>query len=366
LGSRTRHRFYSILLVVPWLMALGAAVALVSGWREEGRAVPLIDPEPEKSWRSRYSVGDPVVGWRARRSVVSRHRGAPLGGQPVRHVRVHNNLGLIRSDDLTELPEGRRVLLVGDSHLMGVVSNHENAADVLEQLARETSGRADWFVFNASCGNYSLYQYVLRARTLMERLKPDTLLVVIFAGNDLLELEDVQRPHIDDRGAERPAASEPVPETMTRRLLTLGLTQDQQGLFWQGLNQATYLRDYPQRQRPMLSKMRRSLELLVELASHHEVTLLVAVLPSFDLIFPDRVAAMSEPLQRLMARNVNVNLYASLVSTLYELGIPTVDLRNQFRVAERDGLYADDYHIYVGGHRVVAEALLTPLLAPPP
>lgn len=116
----------------------------------------------------------------------------------------------------------------------------------------------------------------------------------------------------------------------------------------------------------MLSKMRRSLELLVELASNHDVTLVVAVLPSFDVIFPDRVAAVSEPLRRLMEKKVNVNLYASLVSTLYELGIATVDLRNHFREEVRDGLYAKDYHIYVGGHRVVAEALLTPLLAPAP
>jgi hypothetical protein len=108
--------------------------------------------------------------------------------------------------------------------------------------------------------------------------------------------------------------------------------------------------------------MRRSLELLSELAANHDAALIVAVLPSFDLIFPGRVAAVNEPARALMARNVNVNLHAALVATLYELGIPTVDLRERFRTDASEDLFADDYHIYVGGHGLVADALVAPLL----
>jgi hypothetical protein len=217
-------------------------------------------------------------------------------------------------------------------------------------------------VYNASCDNYSLYQYVLRARTLIDRLRPDTLLAVIFVGNDLLELEDLGRPHVDDNGVERRAVSDPLPETATRRLVALRLTLQQQGLFWQGLNQASYFRDYPQRMRPMLSRMRRSLELLSELAANYDAALVVAVLPSFDLIFPERVAAVNDQARALMARSVNVNLHAALVATLYELGISTVDLRERFRTEATEDFYADDHHIYVGGHRLLADALVAPLL----
>jgi hypothetical protein len=363
-SSPVRRRAFFALLLVPWLIAFAVAVVFVRVWREEGTPLPLIDAtSTERSWNGeQFAVLDPVVGWRPRRDFVDRYRMAPLGGRRVPHVRVQNNLGLIRSEDVTELPKGRRVLLLGDSHLMGVVSNSENASDVLERLARERSGDSELSVYNASCHNYSLYQYVLRARTLIDRLRPDTLLAVIFAGNDLLELEDLGRPHIDDSGVERRAVADPLPETATRRLIALRLSLQQQGIFWQGLNQASYFRDYPERMRPMLSRMRRSLELLSELAANHDAALIVAVLPSFDLIFPERVAAVNEPARALMARNVNVNLHAALVATLYELGIPTVDLRERFRTDASEDLFADDYHIYVGGHGLVADALVAPLL----
>ena len=45
---------------------------------------------------------------------------------------VSHNLGLVRTDDVTTLAAGPRALLVGDSHLMGVVSNADNASDLLE------------------------------------------------------------------------------------------------------------------------------------------------------------------------------------------------------------------------------------------
>jgi hypothetical protein len=116
----------------------------------------------------------------------------------------------------------------------------------------------------------------------------------------------------------------------------------------------------------VLAKTRRSLELLRELAEQRQAALLIALLPSFDLVFPQRAASASEPTRVLLQHNPNVNVRAALLSTLLELGIPHVDLLERFRADGRAEIYASDYHIYVEGHRRVADALLEPVLAAAP
>jgi hypothetical protein len=68
----------------------------------------------------------------------------------------------------------------------------------------------------------------------------------------------------------------------------------------------------------------------------------------------------------LVDGNPNVNVRAELLAALAELGIPYVDLLDRFRADGRDAIYALDRHIYVEGHRHVAEALLGPVLAAAP
>jgi len=365
LPSALRRRLFAALLVIPWLAVGVLAVLVARAWRESGRAIPGIDePSTERIWRNdRFSVVDDAIGWRPRRNVAKRMRIAPMGGTRELEVRRQNNLGLIRDDDVTELAAGRRILLLGDSHMMGVVDDVENASHLLETLARERSGDPELTVYNAACGSYSPYQYVLGGRSLADRLDPDTMVVVIYVGNDLIELEDPGRPHIEDLGNESPATEDPLEEVLTKRLADLALPPAHQGLFWQGLNQAAYFRDFPERLRPMLGRLRRSLELLKELAASHDAALLVAVLPSFDLVFPEPASAVSAPAAALLRRKTNVNLHAALVAALYEQGIETVDLLPRFRADGRLALYAEDYHIHVLGHQLLADALIEPLLA---
>jgi hypothetical protein len=343
------------------------AVVVVRVWRESGGALPGFDapPEDEDAWgQDRFTVVDPVVGFRPRRNFVGRLRMGPLGGQRVAHERKQNNLGLVRSEDVNGLPDARRVLFLGDSHLMGVVSNVDNASDVLERALRERSGDPEASVYNAACGNYSVYQYVLRARTLVDVLRPDTLVAVIFLGNDLLELDHDARPHLDDALVERPATRSARGGDPFERWRALG--RPPQGLFWQGLNQAYYLRRSPQRVRPVLAKARRSLELLAALAEERKAALLVALLPSYDVTFPERAASTKPEVRALLGGNPNANLRAGVLAALRELGIPYVDLLERFRADGRDELYARDFHIYVEGHHLVADALVEPVLAAAP
>jgi hypothetical protein len=364
----SRRRALRRLLAGVWLVALVVAVLAARVFVRRHSDRPSVvstgsSGDDLPSARGELYAFDPVVGVRPRRSLEIRFvihplHVAPTGGGRDKVTRRTDNLSLVRRDDVVELAPGPRVLLVGDSHLMGVVSNADNASDLLEgRLHADGLGGAA--VYNGSCGFYSIYQDVLRMRTLRDALRPDLFLLVVFLGNDFIELEDLSVPHLDDALAERPADPHPPAETTSARIAWLGLPEEQ--LFWQGLNQACYLHLHPERFEPIAAKARRSLELLRDLARDSSADVLVTLLPSFDLVFPERVAALNERARQVQATDANGRLRARLLADAKALGLATVDPLDAFRADGREDLFATDYHIFLRGHVLLA-AQIAPAL----
>lgn len=327
------------------------------------RIDPDVEPEQVAEGREPYVV-DPVVGFRAPRSATFKIKMMALDATELETVeRRSNNLGFVREDDLVgELP-GPRVLVVGDSHTLGVVDTDDNLGPVLERDLREHDGLGDALVLNAGCGYYSLYQYVLRARTLVEPIRPDVVVVVVFAGNDFLDLENQRYPHLDDALIERPPAESPPPQTTSARQEWLQLPQDDavkfymDSAFWQGLNQAAYLHRHPDRRDSIRSKASRCVELMDELSEHHDFEVVWALLPSVDLIFPQHLRTASEVAGTVVDSGVQREMFEWFAHELERKEAKFVDLRPAF---ERDGrlsLYAVDFHIWREGHRLVAEGV---------
>jgi hypothetical protein len=347
-----------VLLAGVAVFQIGRAVVRALASRPATVVVGPADPDAPSPRGDAYAA-DPVLGVRPRRNVEQRFEIHPLHSPPTeggkdRIVRRTNNLGLVRTDDVTTLAAGPRALLVGDSHLMGVVSNADNASDLLEKRLR-AGGRAGAAVYNGSCGFYSLYQEVLRLRSLAETLKPDLLVAVCFLGNDFVELEDAGSPHLDDALVARPADPAPPPETTSERMRWLALPEEM--LFWQGMNQAAYFHLHPERFEPVCAKAKKSLELLRDLARERGAKALLVLLPGYDLVFPERVAALGDAAKQAIATGANDRLRVRLQETAAELGIATVDVLDAFRADGREDLYATDYHVFLRGHALLAERM---------
>jgi hypothetical protein len=360
-ARRSRFRRILAFVVLVLLVVVGLVVRAIVRAIESRPATIIVGPaDPDApSPRGDAYAADPVLGVRPRRNVEQRYEIHPLHSPPTeggkdRIVRRTDNLGLVRSEDVTTLAAGPRTLLVGDSHLMGVVSNADNAGDLLEKRLR-AGGRTDAAVYNASCGFYSLYQEVLRLRSLAETLKPDLFVVVCFLGNDFVELEDAGSPHLDDALVERPADPSPPPETTSERMRWLALPEEM--LFWQGMNQAAYFHLHPERFEPVCAKAKKSLELLRDLARAHQARALVVLLPGYDLVFPDRVAALGDAAKQAIATDANGRLRARVLELVAELGLATVDPLAAFRADGREDLYASDYHVFLRGHALLAERM---------
>jgi lysophospholipase L1-like esterase len=380
-SSTRRRAFWSLLIA--WdatCIALSADAARKIALRHEPAADPEGEPAATADLASTSAgeipwphdpqyVLEETVGHRPRAHVERRFRMGPFGGERERLLRRHGAEGVITTD-VTEVAKDcddlfamgpPRVLLLGDSHLMGVVANADNAAQLLEDRLRDGTELLCATVVNAAAGYYSLWQLVLRARTLAAPIGADAIVPVVFLGNDFIELEDVGRPHLDDALAERPTCADPPPETTSERRRWLERADDDL-LFWQGLNQAAWFHQRPDRIAPVLAKAGRCLDALVELSHSSRADLQVALLPSYDMVFPDRAAALGPRVAEALGSAANARLRDGLKSLLAERGISAIDLQDEFRADGRDVLYALDGHIHVAGHRLLGEALARSLL----
>jgi len=119
--------------------------------------------EKDEPWRGQgnYAV-DPVAGLRPTRSTVLRMPMVALDGSDVQEVVKHREANaFLREKPLPALEDAERVIVVGDSHLDGVVSTVDNLTTLLEDAA--TASNTPTVFLNAGCGFYSLWQSVLRA-----------------------------------------------------------------------------------------------------------------------------------------------------------------------------------------------------------
>ena len=283
------------------------------------------------------------------------------GRRETRALMQHVEHGIVRHEPLGPQPGRPVVLLLGDSHIYGVVTPRQNLYYRLETRLRARPGLEHCTVVNAGCAYYSLYQYVLRARSLWETLKPDLVVAVVFVGNDPVELEDVRRPHLDDALVERPMSRTPPPETTSQRWTRFieAVPAPHRELFSQGLNQAMFFLDQPDRYDPVLAKARRAIELLDELCRQNGSELLVGLLPSFEDFADYRLPFEPGPsMQPVLAQQVNRRLRLALGTIVESRDVAVVDFFGVLHGADTLDVYAGDYHIWTVGHTLMADELL--------
>lgn len=263
-----------------------------------------------------------------------------------------NNLGF-REDVDTE-QEARedieRILVTGDSHIDGVVWNHESYPNVLEDLLQETQPTRPIEVLNGGAGYFGPYQY----RRLLEKhagLGLSSVIVTVYTGNDFLDaglvIESTGQPN------ERPPDYWPTFNALPNRL---------RRVFGQHLNQVFYLNTFPQMQKACLDFTVAELASMSAHAADLHASMLVVLLPSkLDVEQNPRDLAGAGAALNLSAEQLNINrrMAELLKARLEELGIAHLDLLPAMQ--GRPGLYWErDHHLSLDGHRFVAERLALP------
>jgi len=343
----------------------------------------------------------------------TRQRIDPVPEHPRGYIEIVRNAESCREDAATPLekPAGmQRVLTLGDSHTDGMCFNDENLASCLEQATAQfpVSGRIEGV--NAAFGPSSPYQQLWAYEQVYRRFQPDVLVVVYYAGNDLLELlRDDDRVHLERRDGQfvhaEPTAAADVTRTthprweafrqffrdrstiyaaltdipQLRRLARRTVSdtyrerleralENHSAPVWQGLNQAYLFKHQPARREAAAEQLRFVLDRFRQVTSEDGTQFTLVILPTLRMIQPDidsqGLAESIETLELspddLAADDQACELALQLAA---ELGIRHLDLREPFRVASQADpqhplYYRFDHHLTPRGQREIAKLLL--------
>jgi hypothetical protein len=177
-------------------------------------------------------------------------------------------------------------------------------------------------------------------------------------GNDFFELEDLSRPHLNDYCEEVPAKKNaPFGSGAVARFDKLALPEEAHKLFSQGLNQAVYLMEHPEREDLILKKARKCIILLKSIARQYDSSLLFVLLPSYDMVFPDQTKQMSAYARNVVENKGNMRLLSRIENILDGEGCDLVNLLPVFVEGSRPFLYANDFHIWQEGHKLIVDSI---------
>ena len=143
----------------------------------------------------------------------------------------------------------------------------------------------------------------------------------------------------------------------------LALVAPYSQLFWQGLNQALLLHREPARLDLWMRKARHAITAMEHAAAANEAKVIWALLPSFDLVFPERTQGLSKLADEVVRGGAQRRLRDALVAVLADMKAHVVDVETHFRADGNLALYAMDFHIYRRGHQQLFEALRGPIAA---
>jgi hypothetical protein len=350
------------------LLAAGIATAVTVGiaWPvwcvlSAPQSTVTVLPDPgtadEATWGKQFSyVVDPVVGLRPRRSSTFKQPMVALDNSDVREtVKRRDSRGFLREHDLPNPLDRPAVLVVGDSHVDGIVDTADNLTSLLERSSE--AGPRPYYCLNAGCGYYSLWQHVLRLCDLLPQYHPKVVVVVVFLGNDFLDLENPTVPHLDAELRELPGGERTAPETTSARIAELAIPEPYGQAFWQGLNQALLLHRSPELLVRWRQKSAHAIARLERAARDQGCAVVWALLPSFDLALPAVAQGLGKIADEVVRGGANRRVRDMFVGELAAASARMVDLEPSFVAYGKLDLYAIDFHIYRHGHRIAAEAL---------
>jgi hypothetical protein len=275
-----------------------------------------------------------------------------------------NNLGF-REDRPTQVEKsGPRVLVLGDSHTEGQVNNDENVAHVLERLLQEQpperaapAGAAlpaapRFEVLNAGVGGTGPHEYLGGLRKHLD-LRPDLVIVVLYAGNDFSNAL-----MMSDFATKRPRAA---------RTAEYRQRLDEAGARWpklvpQGFNQACQFRQWPGEDELALAAARNDLLAMAQLCDGIGARLLVVALPSLPDVQPDSDRATVDGLFETLHLDaetfgISLRLARRLCDELGALGIACLDPTAAMAAADTPLYWRADHHLNVAGHALLARLL---------
>ena len=361
-GSRRRRLFGCAAALFTVVLSLGA-LELISQMILWGSDEPRTRSKYESRWPGRLYQRDNELG-KVQRPDVSVTTTNEMGQDTTFTTDEH---GLRIGADRSRAPLGHSVAVLGDSFIQAAVTPFEDT--FCEALSRRLGGEV---VYNLGVGGYSPRQTVDFGKRVLPELDVDTLILAVYAGNDLRDdylwtgryiPREVVEPSIFDRSALYRLIRDGPPEKKSPLF---------QGYDWNWHFDAELLLYDPELAPEDAAKMEQakakslaSLEAFKTLAAQRGARPLIVFIPTKAMVYQEPLFISCttitpwawDAIMGVQRRGLNFDQVRETWRTLAEQAqLPLLDLTDEFRAQRGSPLYGKiDRHWSATGQRIAAD-----------
>jgi lysophospholipase L1-like esterase len=311
--------------------------------------------------------GDPDIGYRLKPGARTRFTTVEFSADIAINgdgFRDDEELGAKAADE-------RRVLLLGDSLVLSVqVDFGRTFGELLERRLNSRGASPRYRVVNAGVQGYGPVEEQLYFRRIVDRVRPDLVIVVLFVGNDAEEAVS-SLPKLSGERSAATAAGESlvtrlrrlVRRSMVLQILRLRVVAATDRVTPKLAPPEPPLQSYAASPAPRIAEglaiSRRSVEDIASTAARAGATTMVALMPArFQVDDPD-YSRLKEAVASAGGELVRDAASERFDRELAALPLPRIDLLTALRRAlpGPDLFYQETVHLTPRGHEVVAEAL---------
>lgn len=254
-----------------------------------------------------------------------------------------NNFGFVKTNATLEKKDSNmfRILVTGDSHLDGVINNHESFPSLLEKHLNSKFPTIKTEVLNGGVGFYSFVNYAGMYKK-FKFLKPDVFIVSVYSGNDFIEAI------LYDPGNKKII---PALQTFWYRLAKLAFQIKTNMASTQSTNQLLFFKLFPAKEDIALTIAKKHLQEINQQCLQNNTKLLVVFLPTkIDAEKKFRQNLKTESGWNDTVLNTTKNLTTSLSNWLKKQNISSINTVPDLSDNQLKLFYDTDQHLNVNGH----------------
>ena len=262
-----------------------------------------------------------------------------------------NNFGFVKTNATLEKKDSNmfRILVTGDSHLDGVINNHESFPSLLENHLNSKFPTIKTEVLNGGVGFYSFVNYAGLYKK-FKFLKPDVFIVSVYTGNDFIEAI------LYDPGNKKIL---PALQTFWYRLAKLVFQIKTNLASTQSTNQLLFFKLFPSKEDIALTIAKKYFLEINQLCLQNNTKLLVVFLPT-------KIDAEKNFRQNLETKsgwndtvlNTSKNLTTRLNNWLKKQNIRSINTVPNLSDNPLKLFYDSDQHLNVNGHFMLENEIL--------